>query len=107
MVVPYTAAGEAPNEEVQFQAVLRREDVRGFEKDKVVMNDVVRVGDVVRAVVISLGDERNYYVSTQGDENGVLVARGVGGGSMVPRSWREMEEVGTGRREGRKVARPF
>lgn len=65
------------------------------------------MGDVVRAVVISLGDERAYYCSTARNELGVVLAWSEGTGeAMVPVSWREFEDLGTGRREGRKVAKP-
>lgn len=70
------------------------------------MNESFRVGDVVRAVVISLGDERSYYISTAGNEFGVVVARSEAGNPLVPVSWREMRDVITGKGETRKVAKP-
>ena len=70
-IVQYTFS---TNDDLQFQAVLRREDVRTYEKDRVVMNDMYRAGDIIRATVISLGDERNYYISTAGNELGVVIA---------------------------------
>jgi exosome complex component CSL4 len=93
-------------EDIYFSAVLRREDVRLTEKDKVVMNESFRVGDIIRATVISLGDEKNYYISTGGNEFGVVIARRGEGNAMVPASWREMKDAVTGRVEGRKVAKP-
>ncbi|KAK5200327.1 exosome 3'-_5 exonuclease subunit ski4 (Csl4) [Exophiala xenobiotica] len=102
-VVSYT---QITNDDLQFQAVLRREDVRTHEKDKVVMNDMYRVGDIVRATVISLGDERNYYISTAGNDFGVVVATSATGNAMVPASWKEMRDVVTGQGESRKVAKP-
>ena len=66
-----------------------------------------RVGDVVRAVVISLGDERSYYCSTAKNELGVVMARSETSGElMVPFSWKEFMDQGTGVRESRKVAKP-
>lgn len=94
------------SEDRQFGATLRREDVRAYEKDTVVMDASFRVGDVVRAIVVSLGDERNYYVSTAGNDFGVVVATSEQGNSMVPVSWREMRDVVTGKTEPRKVAKP-
>ena len=102
-VLSYT---QTTNDDLQFQAVLRREDVRTHEKDKVVMNDMYRVGDIVRATVISLGDERNYYISTAGNDFGVVVATSDVGNAMVPASWKEMRDVVTGQAESRKVAKP-
>lgn len=95
------------NDDLQPQAILRKEDVRAYEKDRVVMNESFRVGDIVKAVVISLGDERNYYVSTAGDEYGVVIARSEAGYPMTALSWREMKDVVTGRSETRKVAKPM
>jgi exosome complex component CSL4 len=96
----------ASSEDIYFSAVLRREDVRLTEKDKVVMNDSFRVGDIVRATVISLGDEKNYYISTGGNEFGVMIARSEEGNAMVPASWKEMKDAVTGKVELRKVAKP-
>jgi len=70
------------------------------------MAECYRPGDVVRAVVISLGDQGGYYLSTAGNDYGVVMAKGEGGGEMVPVDWKTMREVGSGRVEGRKVARP-
>lgn len=94
------------DDETQFQAILRKEDVRAFEKDKVVMNELFRVGDIIKASVISLGDERSYYVSTAGNEFGVVIARSEAGNPMVPASWKEMRDTITGKGETRKVAKP-
>lgn len=89
-----------------FQALIRQQDIRATEIDKVKMGESFRVGDIVRGVVISLGDERNYYVSTAKNEYGVVLASSEGGVQMMPVSWREMREVGGNRAELRKVAKP-
>lgn len=95
------------NDDVQYQAILRREDVRAFEKDKINMNEMYRVGDIIRASVISLGDERSYYISTAGNEFGVVVAKSEAGNAMTPASWKEMRDIVTGKAELRKVAKPI
>lgn len=102
-VLSYT---QITDDDLQFQAVLRKEDVRTHEKDKVVTNDMYRVGDILRATVISLGDERNYYISTAGNEFGVVVATSENGNAMVPASWKEMRDIVTAKGESRKVAKP-
>ena len=96
----------ASSEDIYFSAVLRREDIRLTEKDKIVVNESFRVGDIVRATVISLGDEKNYYISTGGNEFGVVIARSEEGNAMVPASWKEMRDAVTGKVELRKVAKP-
>lgn len=96
----------ASAEDIYFSAVLRREDVRLTEKDKVVMNESFRVGDIVRATVISLGDEKNYYISTGGNDFGVVIARSEEGNAMIPASWKEMTDAVTAKVELRKVAKP-
>jgi len=103
LITPYASNTD---DEVQFQAILRKEDVRAFEKDKVNMNAMFRVGDIVKASVISLGDERSYYISTAGNEFGVIIARSEAGNPMVPASWKEMKDTTTGKGETRKVAKP-
>lgn len=87
-------------------AIIRQQDIRATEIDKVTVNESFRVGDVVSAVVISLGDERAYYLSTAKNELGVVMAVSEGGNQMVPASWKEFVDMATGVRESRKVAKP-
>ncbi|OCK77987.1 hypothetical protein K432DRAFT_332851 [Lepidopterella palustris CBS 459.81] len=90
-----------------FQGLIRKEDVRATEKDRVKIPEMFRVGDVVRGVVISLGDQANYYISTAKNELGVVMAVSELGNQMYPVSWREFRDPKTGAVEGRKVAKPF
>ncbi|KAF3902866.1 hypothetical protein AA313_de0208001 [Arthrobotrys entomopaga] len=91
----------------EFQGVIRVQDVRLTEIDKVKIFTSFRPGDIVRARVISLGDQSNYYLSTASNELGVIMASSEGGDSMYPINWREMKSVRTGAVEERKVAKPF
>ncbi|KAK7058858.1 NADH:ubiquinone oxidoreductase [Paramarasmius palmivorus] len=61
-----------PGEE--FTGVIRSQDVRATEKDKVKIGDCFRGGDVVRGLVISLGDARSYFVTTARNDLGVIFA---------------------------------
>lgn len=90
-----------------FRGILRAQDVRSTEKDKVKLSDCFHVGDIVRALVISLGDQGGYYLSTAANELGVVMAWSEEGNGCVPVSWREVRDDVTGMREARKVARPF
>lgn len=90
-----------------FQGQIRREDVRATEKDKIKIEESFRVGDLIRGVVISLGDQSNYYVATDSNEYGVVMARSEEGRLMYPVSWREFRDPVTGRAEARKAAKPF
>lgn len=58
----------------EFQGIIRVQDVRATEKDKVKMFESFRPGDIVRALVISLGDQSNYYLSTAQNSLGVVMA---------------------------------
>ncbi|CAI7664469.1 unnamed protein product [Penicillium discolor] len=62
-------------DELRFQALIRKEDVRAVEKDRVVMDEMFRVGDIVRGSVISLGDQSFYYITTARNDLGVVMAR--------------------------------
>lgn len=99
----------------------RKQDVRSFEKDTVQIHKSFRPGDIVRAVVISLGDAQSYYLSTARDDLGVILAvssmpsataaygnaTGVGGEiMMVPISWEQMQCPVTNHVEYRKCAKP-
>ncbi|KAL1921219.1 uncharacterized protein VTP21DRAFT_10935 [Calcarisporiella thermophila] len=90
-----------------FQGVIRVQDVRATEKDKVKIYDSFRPGDIVRAEVISLGDARSYYLSTARNELGVIFAKSVADAIMIPISWQEMQCPKTKAIEYRKCAKPF
>lgn len=94
-------------DELRFQALIRKEDVRAVEKDRVIMDEMFRVGDIVRGSVISLGDQSFYYLTTARNDLGVVMARSEAGNMMFPVSWKEMRDPVTGAGEQRKVARPF
>jgi len=56
------------------RGIIRREDVRASEIDKLFMHECFRPGDIVSARVISLGDSRHYYLSTAEESLGVVWA---------------------------------
>lgn len=89
----------------KFTGIIRQQDVRATEVDKVDMHSSFRVGDIVRAVVLSLGDARAYYLSTAKNELGVVSAESTAGEPLIPISWTEMQCPMTGQIEQRKVAK--
>ncbi|KAI2643145.1 hypothetical protein GGS21DRAFT_857 [Xylaria nigripes] len=91
----------------QWQGVVRVQDVRATEKDRVKLYESFRPGDIVRAQVISLGDQANYYLSTASNQLGVIMATSETGNTMFPVSWKEYKDPETGLSEPRKVAKPF
>ncbi|KAI8612515.1 hypothetical protein BC830DRAFT_1136341 [Chytriomyces sp. MP71] len=97
--------GETPCSDA-FQGVIRVQDVRATDRDKVQIYNCFRPGDVVRAEVISLGDSRSYYLSTAKNELGVILATSVAGHTMIPISWEEMICPKTQTIENRKCAKP-
>ena len=79
----------APGEE--FTGVIRTQDVRATEKDRVKIGECFRGGDVVRGLVVSvtrslrvvanlflpkmsLGDARSYFITTARNDLGVVFA---------------------------------
>jgi exosome complex component CSL4 len=90
-----------------LRGILRSQDVRMTEKDRVKMNSSVAVGDIIRAEVVSLGDQGGYYLSTAGNELGVVMAWSQNGNVCVPVSWKEVVDEITGIKEERKVAKPL
>ncbi|RYP46813.1 hypothetical protein DL768_007018 [Monosporascus sp. mg162] len=93
--------------EGEWQGIIRVQDVRATEKDRVKVYESFRPGDIVRAQVISLGDQANYYLSTASNELGVIMATSEAGNAMYPVSWKEYKDPETGLGEPRKVAKPF
>ncbi|GFP95741.1 exosome complex component csl4 [Phtheirospermum japonicum] len=89
----------------KFTGTIRQQDVRATEIDKVEMHSSFCPGDIVRALVLSLGDARAYYLSTAKNELGVVSAESAAGETMVPISWTEMQCPSTGQIEQRKVAK--
>ena len=85
--------------------VIRIQDVRATEIDKVKLHLCFRPGDLVRAEVLSLGDSRSYFLTTARNELGVIEAKSLGGELMVPISWQEMQCPKTRVVEARKVAK--
>lgn len=57
------------------KAVIRREDIRETEVDKVVVADFFKPLDIVKASVISLGDNKSYFLSTSKPTMGVVLPR--------------------------------
>lgn len=70
------------------KGVIRKEDIRSDEVDTIVIHECFRHGDFVRAEVVSLGDSRQYYLSTVAVEHGVLRAKSDSGHIMTPVSWK-------------------
>ena len=87
------------------RGVIRREDMKLKEIDSLVVRDCFRPEDIVRAQVISLGDSRQYYLSTAEDELGVIHAKSEVDNSLLQASSQsEMLNVKTNIKELRKVA---
>jgi exosome complex component CSL4 len=100
-----TVDGTLCADESDFQGVIRAQDVRQTDKDKVRIWHCFRPGDIVRASVLSLGDARSYYLSTARNDLGVIFAS-TEGRQLEPVSWEAMRDPETGELEPRKVAGP-
>ena len=88
------------------RGIVRREDVRLSNVDTVVMQDCFRPADIIRAQVISLGDARQYFLSTTEEDCGVISAvSSATGEKLVPSAWDKML-TSTGIIEFRKCAKP-
>ena len=89
-----------------FAGIIRTQDVRATDIDKVEILSSFRPGDIVRAEVISLGESRSLLLSTAKIHLGVLHARSSAGFAMVPIGWDAMQCPETKIKEPRKVAKP-
>ncbi|CAG2055442.1 unnamed protein product, partial [Timema podura] len=91
-----------------YRGILRKEDVRATEKDRVEMIKCFRPGDIILARVVSflpMKEVHSYQLSTAENELGVVIAHSEEGVSMVPISWTEMQCPKTFTKEPRKVAK--
>ena len=91
----------------EFAGIVRVQDVRASEIDKVSILTSFRPGDIIRAEVISLGESHSLLLSTAKVHLGVLHAKSAAGQAMVPISWDSMQCPVTKTKEQRKVARPL
>uniref|UniRef100_A0A1A9W6H9 Exosome complex component CSL4 C-terminal domain-containing protein n=1 Tax=Glossina brevipalpis TaxID=37001 RepID=A0A1A9W6H9_9MUSC len=94
--------------EQNYRAMLRKEDVRASEKDRVEMYKCYRPGDIILAKVLPQIESSCYQLSTAENELGVVVAMASDSGNamtpMRPISWTEMQCPNTLAKEPRKVA---
>lgn len=92
-----------------YRAIIRSQDVRSTERDKVKIVECFKPGDLVKAVVLSLGDGSNYYLTTARNDLGVVFAKSEGGAGdlMVAIDWETMVCEKTGVVEKRKCANVF
>lgn len=91
-----------------YGAVIRIQDIRASERDKIQLLNQFAPGDLVRASVLSLGDESNYYLSTIRNDLGVVFARDeLTGAQLVPLDWQTMIDPTSGMTYPRKCANPF
>ncbi|AET40852.1 exosome non-catalytic core subunit CSL4 Ecym_6482 [Eremothecium cymbalariae DBVPG len=92
-----------------FRGVIRAQDVRASDRDRVKITESFKPGDIVRAQVLSLGDGSNYYMTTARNDLGVVFAKASNGAGelMYAIDWETMIAPSTGTAELRKCAKPF
>ncbi|EDO15415.1 hypothetical protein Kpol_1015p4 [Vanderwaltozyma polyspora DSM 70294] len=92
-----------------FRGILRSQDVRATERDRVKLIENFKPGDIIRAQVLSLGDGTNYYLTTARNDLGVVFAKSDNGAGnlMYALDWQTMVAPNTGITEKRKCAKPF
>lgn len=92
-----------------FKGIIRSQDIRSTERDRVKVIESFKPGDIVRAQILSLGDGTNYYLTTARNDLGVVFAkaRNGAGGLMYAVDWQTMVCPTTGDVEQRKCAKPF
>ncbi|KAJ3444062.1 3'-5' exoribonuclease csl4-related [Anaeramoeba flamelloides] len=97
--------GDLPLKE-SFSGIIRKQDVRSKNIDRVVMSESYQPGDIVRAEVISLGESRGYsfYLTSAKSDLGVIHAKSKSGFQMKANSDEEMVCEKTNNIEKRKVA---
>ena len=90
-----------------FKGLIRKEDIREIEKGTVEIHKCFRVGDMILARVIGVGEHHSFLLSTAEDELGVSVAysRYNKTTPMIPVNWTQMRCPKTFVKELRKVAK--
>lgn len=92
-----------------FRGIIRSQDVRSTDRDRVKMIESFKPGDIVKAQILSLGDGVNYYLTTARNDLGVVFAKSDNGAGslMYATDWQTMTAPVTGAVEKRKCAKPF
>lgn len=88
-----------------YKGILRKEDVRSIDKDKMEMYKCYRPGDIILARVMPMTEIHTYQLSTAENELGVVIAHSDEGVAMVPISWTQMQCPKSLCKEFRKVAK--
>lgn len=89
-----------------LRGILRKEDVRQTDKDRIEMYKCYRPGDIILAKVMPQTELHTYQLTTAENELGVVVATFRGQDvPMTPIGWTEMQCPKTLVKEPRKVAR--
>ncbi|KAJ3277098.1 hypothetical protein HDV01_000150 [Terramyces sp. JEL0728] len=91
---------------LNYTGTILKKDIRKTNVDQLEIYKCYRPGDVVRCLVSSIGDGKNFVLSTAGDKFGVVLAVSLSGYTMVPVSWDQMVCPHTGNVEFRKCAKP-
>ena len=90
----------------EFSGIVRQQDVRKTEIDKVIMEESFVPGDVVRCKVLAMGEGRSLVLATNENPLGVVRAKCKRcKTTMVAMNWQEMMCPKTEHREMRKVAK--
>ncbi len=66
-----------------FKALLRKEDIREYEKDKIEIWKCFRPSDIILAKVIGIGENHNFLLTTAQNELGVVVALNESGIQLI------------------------
>lgn len=62
-----------------FRAILRKEDIRETEKDRIEVYKCFRPGDIIVAKVIGMAENYSFLLTTAENQLGVVVAQGEAG----------------------------
>ena len=92
---------------LHYKGTIRQQDVRDYDRDKVVLYKSFRPGDIVIAEVLGTGDSsQGLLLSTAKDNLGVIIARSIqSNGLMVPVSCELMQCPSSKSTEPRKCAK--
>jgi exosome complex component CSL4 len=87
--------------------LIKRENIRSYDIEKIRIEQCFRPGDVIRALVLSTLESHNLYLSTSEEECGVMYAKcSTCKMPMMPINWHLMKCMKCNLFEERKVSKP-
>ena len=88
-----------------YSGLIRADDIREYDRDKILVSKCFRPGDIILARVLAYGENHQFLLTTAAPELGLVIATNDWNEPMIPVSLNEVLCPRTYTKETRKVAK--